>query len=68
MSLKDYYTLSFQLVQHHKYSLTELESMIPWEKDIYLAQLIEYIEAENEKIQLAEIERRRQRKDKGFFG
>jgi len=42
--------------------------MIPWEKDIYLAQLIEYIEVENEKIQLVEIERRRQRKDKGFFG
>ena len=49
------------MVQHHKYSLCELESMIPWERDVYLAQLIEYIEAENEKIQLAEIERRRSR-------
>ena len=37
-------------MQHHKYSLTELESMIPWEKEIYVAQLIEYIAVENEKI------------------
>mgnify|MGYP003631196674 FL=1 len=53
--------MTFQLVQHHKYSLSEIETMIPWERDIYLAQLVEYIEAENEKIQLKEIERRRSR-------
>lgn len=46
-------------MQHHNYNLTELEGMIPWERDIYLGQLIEYIEIENEKIQLVEIERRR---------
>ena len=34
-------------MQHHKYSLTELENMIPWEKDIYLILLQEYIEEEN---------------------
>ena len=37
-------------MQHHKYSLTELEGMIPWERDIYGALLIQYIEEENEKI------------------
>ena len=37
-------------MQHHKYSLTELDNMIPWEKDIYLMLLIKYIEEENEKI------------------
>mgnify|MGYP005811199719 CR=1 FL=1 len=47
------------MMQHHNYNLTELEGMIPWERDIYLGQLIEYIEIENEKIQLVEIERRR---------
>jgi SET domain-containing protein len=56
MSLKDYYTLNFQLVQHHKYNLYDLESMIPWERDIYLSQLIEYIETENEKIRLKQLE------------
>lgn len=37
-------------MQHHKYSLTELESMLPWERDIYVTMLIQYIEEENEKI------------------
>jgi len=37
-------------MQHHKYSLTELENMIPWERDIYIAMLAQYIEEENERI------------------
>jgi hypothetical protein len=37
-------------MQHHKYSLSELESMIPWERDIYNSMLIQYIEEETEKI------------------
>ena len=37
-------------MQHHKYSLTELESMLPWERDIYVAMLISYIEEENQKL------------------
>lgn len=28
-------------MQHHNYSLTELELMIPWEREIYLAMLVE---------------------------
>ena len=37
-------------MQHHKYSLSELEAMIPWERDIYISLLTQYIESENEKI------------------
>tara|TARA_B100000282_G_scaffold272284_1_gene227503 strand:+ start:483 stop:620 length:138 start_codon:yes stop_codon:yes gene_type:complete len=37
-------------MQHHKYSLTELENMMPWEREIYLGLLMEYIREENEKI------------------
>jgi hypothetical protein len=37
-------------MQHHKYSLTELENMIPWERDIYVNMLIRYLEEENERI------------------
>lgn len=37
-------------MQHHKYSLTELETMMPWERDIYVSLLTRYIEEENEKI------------------
>ena len=36
-------------MQHHKYSLSELEDMMPWEREIYVNLLIQYIEEENEK-------------------
>ena len=35
-------------MQHHKYSITEIEHMIPWERDIYVTMLINYIKEENE--------------------
>ena len=36
-------------MQHHNYSLTELENMIPWEREVYIGLLKEYIKEENEK-------------------
>ena len=36
-------------MQHHKYSLTELENMMPWERDIYVDMLVNHIREENEK-------------------
>ena len=33
-------------MQHHKYSLTELEAMIPWERDVYVSLLINHIKEE----------------------
>jgi hypothetical protein len=39
------------MMQHHKYSLTELEDMIPWEREIYVTLLQNYIEEENLKNQ-----------------
>ena len=42
-------------MQYHKYSLTELENMMPWERDIYLKALLrDYIENENLKRQQQE--------------
>jgi len=38
------------MMQHHKYSLTELDNMIPWERQIYVGLLQSYIAEENEKI------------------
>jgi hypothetical protein len=49
-NLRNHYQTNFSLMQHHKYSLTELDNMIPWERDIYVSMLIQYIEQENEKI------------------
>ena len=52
-SLESYYKINFALMQHHKYSLTEIENMMPWERDIYLGLLNQYIEEENLKVQQA---------------
>lgn len=49
--LENYYRLNFALIQFHKYSLTEIENMIPWEKDIYVSMLIEHLEDEKLKAQ-----------------
>ncbi len=45
-----WYTTNFQLMQHHKYSLTEIDNMLPFERDIYLNMLIKHIEEENERL------------------
>ena len=39
------------MMQHHKYSLTELENMMPWEREIYIGLLTEYVKEENERIE-----------------
>ena len=36
-------------MQHHNYSLGDLENMLPWEREIYLDMLVTYIKEENEK-------------------
>ena len=53
IDLESYFKLNFALMQHHKYSLTEIENMIPWERDIYLGLLNQYIEDENLKAKQA---------------
>ena len=35
--------------QHHNWSLTELENMYPWEREIYVGLLMKYVEEENER-------------------
>ena len=36
-------------MQHHKYSLSEIDLMIPWEKEVYVSMLIEFIKEEQDK-------------------
>ena len=36
-------------MQHHSYSLSDLENMIPWEREIYVDMLIEHIKEENKR-------------------
>tara|TARA_R100000008_G_scaffold47199_1_gene27929 strand:+ start:165 stop:338 length:174 start_codon:yes stop_codon:yes gene_type:complete len=53
IDLESYFKINFSLMQHHKYSLTEIENMMPWERDIYLTLLNQYIEEENARRQEA---------------
>ena len=39
------------MIQHHNWSLTEIEEMMPWERDVYVTLLNEHIKEENERIQ-----------------
>ena len=39
------------MMQHHKYSLTELDNMMPWEREVYIGLLMKFIEEENEKME-----------------
>jgi hypothetical protein len=43
-SLANMYQLNFALMQYHKYSLTELENMLPFERDIYVVMLQQYLQ------------------------
>ena len=53
ISLESYFKLNFALIQHHKYSLTEIENMMPWERDIYVGLLNQWVEEENLKAKQA---------------
>ena len=36
-------------MQHHKYSLPELENMLPWEREVYVSLLVNYLKEEKER-------------------
>ena len=46
-----YYKTNFDLMQHHKYSLNEIDMMIPWEKEVYVNMLIDFIKEEEMRMQ-----------------
>ena len=48
-SLEAYFDTNFALIQHHKYSLGELENLMPWERDVYVSLLSNWIKQENER-------------------
>jgi hypothetical protein len=55
MDLENYFKLNFALMQYHKYSLTEIENMMPWERDIYVALLNQHLEEEEAKAKKASL-------------
>jgi len=38
-----YYNTLFALVQHHKYSLTEVYEMYPYERDLFVELLMQHL-------------------------
>ena len=61
-SLANHYKTNWALMQHHKYSLSELEAMIPWERQLYVGFLKEYIDEEEKKAKDREAAARASRK------
>jgi len=47
-TLKNYYETNFALMQYHKYSLSEIENLMPWEREIYVGMLLNYLEKKKE--------------------
>ena len=39
------------MMQHHNYSLEELENMVPWEREIYIGLLMKYLQDEREQME-----------------
>jgi hypothetical protein len=50
-SLFNHYKTNFALMQYHKYSLGELEGMIPFEREIYVTMLIQHLEEEKQRLE-----------------
>ena len=42
--LESYFRINFALMQHHKYSLSEIENMMPWERQVYTSLLMQHLE------------------------
>lgn len=51
LDLENYFRLNFALIQYHKWSLSEIENLLPWERDIYVELLKQHLEEEKLKQQ-----------------
>lgn len=41
----------FSMAQHHKYSISEIEDLIPYERDLYVDMLIAYLEEQKQELE-----------------
>jgi len=51
IDLENYYRLNFSLIQYHKWNLSEIENLMPWERDVYVELLKQHLEEEKMKQQ-----------------
>jgi hypothetical protein len=47
-TLINFYRTNYQLMQNHKYSLTDINDMMPWEREVYVTMLIEDLKEQEE--------------------
>lgn len=47
-NLAIYYKTTFALAQHHKYSISDIEDLMPFERDLYVSMLVEFLEKQKE--------------------
>lgn len=50
-TLANMFQSNFAMMQHHKYALSDLENMLPWERRLYIDMLVQHVKEENEKHQ-----------------
>ena len=49
-SLMNYYQTNFALIHHHKWQIDHVENLMPWEKEIYVMMLMDFLKAEEERM------------------
>ncbi len=49
-NLAAYFQVNFNLMQHHGYSLDEVENLLPWEREVYINLLIKHLKDEKDRI------------------
>tara|TARA_Y100000361_G_C10985582_1_gene251390 strand:+ start:291 stop:434 length:144 start_codon:yes stop_codon:yes gene_type:complete len=42
--------VNFGLMQYHNYTLTDIENMMPWERDLYVTLVADHVQKENDKL------------------
>jgi hypothetical protein len=47
--LSSYYKTNFSLMQHHNYTMADIENWLPFERDIYVHMLIEHLKEEKKR-------------------
>lgn len=50
-NLINHYESNFALIQHHKYSMSDINQMIPYEREIYIMLLMKYLQEQKLKLQ-----------------
>jgi len=61
-TLMNFYKTNFNLLHHHKYSLSEFDEMIPWEKQLYIRMLTDHIKEQNEKVKQLQMQNKNRRR------